>query len=372
MVFDHIEKLKSEYTDKYVVVDDSLPELKRFTGQTGMVRTVNMNGRALVEFDAFANIGWYDIEIDFLTIVDAPLPKEEKKAAAPKAKAAAPSKLDKAREASGKAKAGGAMSAADVLAAARGGGEKPAAKSGGKMSAADVLAAARGGAKADAKPAAKQDSTKMSAADVLAAARGGAKPATAKPDTSAKATPSAEKKPAAPAAKVDPSKMSVADILAAARANKSADAAPAAEEEPVAEEKPAAAEGKKSNEEILAEVAAKKALVDFNTIGVASSDKKDDLKIISGIGPFIEEKLNALDIFTFEQISKFTPEISDKVTEAIEFFPGRIQRDDWVSQAKKLVGEQSAPAATEAPAESGPLPTNVADIVAWCKERDSN
>ena len=89
MVFDHIEKLKREYTDKYVVVDNTQPELQRFDGQTGIVRTVNMNGKALVEFDAFENIGWFDIGLDFLKVIDAPLPKEEKKAAPAKKKPAA-------------------------------------------------------------------------------------------------------------------------------------------------------------------------------------------------------------------------------------------------------------------------------------------
>ena len=59
MVFEHIESLKNKFTDKYVVVDDSQPDLRRFKGQTGLVRTVNMNGNALVEFDAYLNIGWF-------------------------------------------------------------------------------------------------------------------------------------------------------------------------------------------------------------------------------------------------------------------------------------------------------------------------
>ena len=42
MIFDHIEKLKKEITDKYVVVDESRPELRRFRGLTGAVKTVNM------------------------------------------------------------------------------------------------------------------------------------------------------------------------------------------------------------------------------------------------------------------------------------------------------------------------------------------
>ena len=91
MVFEHIEKRKQEYTDKYVVVDDSRPELRRFKGKTGQIKTINMNGRALVEFDANMNIGWYDIELDYLKVVDKPAPKEpEKKAkATPKKPAAA-------------------------------------------------------------------------------------------------------------------------------------------------------------------------------------------------------------------------------------------------------------------------------------------
>src|SRR5438128_1096351 len=85
MVFERIERLKQEYTDKYVIVDAARPELARFKGQTGRVRTVNMNGQALVEFDAYDNIAWYDIGLDFLKVIDQPLPKEEKKERAPAA-----------------------------------------------------------------------------------------------------------------------------------------------------------------------------------------------------------------------------------------------------------------------------------------------
>jgi hypothetical protein len=72
------EKLKAKLTDKYVVVDASVPELRRFADWTGKVKTVNMNCRALVEFDGPADIGWYDIDPAYLTVVDAPRPKPEK------------------------------------------------------------------------------------------------------------------------------------------------------------------------------------------------------------------------------------------------------------------------------------------------------
>ena len=90
---------------------------------------------------------------------------------------------------------------------------------------------------------------------------------------------------------------------------------------------------------VLTRIAQKKHLLDYESFGTATEDTKDDLKIISGIGPFIEERLNALDIYTFKQISNFTSKDIDTVTEAIEFFPGRIERDHWVDQAKKIINQ---------------------------------
>jgi len=89
-------------------------------------------------------------------------------------------------------------------------------------------------------------------------------------------------------------------------------------------------------DEAIARVKAKAEQIDFNRIGKASEAEKDDLKQIKGVGPFLEKKLNALGIYTFAQIANFTNEDKDKVNDAIEFFPGRISRDDWVGQAKKL------------------------------------
>ena len=69
------EKLKEKLTDKFVVVDKSIPELRRFANWTGKVKTVNMSCRALVEFDGPVDIGWYDIDPDYLKVVDAPVKK---------------------------------------------------------------------------------------------------------------------------------------------------------------------------------------------------------------------------------------------------------------------------------------------------------
>ncbi|MBN1184091.1 MAG: hypothetical protein JXB49_17485 [Bacteroidales bacterium] len=90
-------------------------------------------------------------------------------------------------------------------------------------------------------------------------------------------------------------------------------------------------------DEALVLIAQRKHLLDFDSFGTATEAEKDDLKMISGIGPFIEERLHALDIFTFRQISKFTARDIDTINDAIEYFSGRITRDEWVTQARELL-----------------------------------
>jgi predicted flap endonuclease-1-like 5' DNA nuclease len=90
-------------------------------------------------------------------------------------------------------------------------------------------------------------------------------------------------------------------------------------------------------DEALINIAQRKHLLDYKSFGTATLFEKDDLKMISGIGPFIEERLHAIDIFTFSQISKFKPTDIDTINDAIEYFSGRIERDEWVVQAKEIV-----------------------------------
>ena len=175
----------------------------------GQVKTVNMSGRALVEFlDYHLNTGWFDIELEFLKVVDKPLPKaKEEKKAAPKAEARSLRKRKQPRRPLSLLRRG-KPSTADILAKLKGGaGAAPA--TGDKPSTSDILAKLRGGGaaapaakkeeapkpKSEAKPAAapaaggKVDRAKMSVAEMLAAARGGAA-----------AAPAAKSEPAAPKA----------------------------------------------------------------------------------------------------------------------------------------------------------------------------
>jgi large subunit ribosomal protein L21 len=61
----------------------------------------------------------------------------------------------------------------------------------------------------------------------------------------------------------------------------------------------------------------------------------DDLKKITGVGPVLEGKLNAIGITRFDQIAAFTAKDLAKVDELLNF-KGRAERDDWTGQAKKL------------------------------------
>jgi predicted flap endonuclease-1-like 5' DNA nuclease len=70
--------------------------------------------------------------------------------------------------------------------------------------------------------------------------------------------------------------------------------------------------------------------------------EKNDLTQIEGIGSFIAEKLNSVGIFSFKQIAELNEADIQKLTEAIDFFPGRIERDNWVGQAQKLLEEKDA------------------------------
>jgi predicted flap endonuclease-1-like 5' DNA nuclease len=85
---------------------------------------------------------------------------------------------------------------------------------------------------------------------------------------------------------------------------------------------------------VLNRIASRASEVNFDRIGRATAAEADDLKDIVGIGPFLERKLHSLGIYTFRQVANFTKEDITKVNELIEFFPGRIDRDNWVDQAK--------------------------------------
>ena len=78
-----------------------------------------------------------------------------------------------------------------------------------------------------------------------------------------------------------------------------------------------------------------------SSAGTISKDEKDDLKAIAGIGPKIEGILNDLGVFRFSQIADWTPEQIEWIDARLSF-KGRILREQWVSQAKRLASEGSS------------------------------
>jgi len=132
------------------------------------------------------------------------------------------------------------------------------------------------------------------------AAKSGVKPAIGAGSAPAEAKP-AKKAAAKPAARP------AAKKAAAKPAAKKAEAKPAA--------KPAAKAAKKA------------------------AEGGDDLKRLSGVGPALEKKLHEAGVTTFAQIAAWTPEDVAAMDEKLSF-KGRIEREGWIEQAKKLAAEK--------------------------------
>jgi large subunit ribosomal protein L19 len=67
----------------------------------------------------------------------------------------------------------------------------------------------------------------------------------------------------------------------------------------------------------------------------------DDLKLIAGVTPEIETKLNKLGVIKFEQIANLSDEEIAYVDEQLAL-DGAVERDDWVSKAVALMAETTA------------------------------
>lgn len=64
----------------------------------------------------------------------------------------------------------------------------------------------------------------------------------------------------------------------------------------------------------------------------------DDLKKIGGVGPKLEKTLNDNGVFHFWQIAEWSAEDVAQMDELLSF-KGRIDRDDWIAQAKQFAAE---------------------------------
>ncbi|MCZ4254760.1 hypothetical protein O4H53_04355 [Sulfitobacter sp. G21635-S1] len=116
----------------------------------------------------------------------------------------------------------------------------------------------------------------------------------------------------APARKAAPAKAAASASAAVAEPAPAAKAAPAR-----AKRAPVAADGKP------------------DLMDAPRAEGADDLKLISGVGPKLEQTLNELGIWHYSQVAGWRKKEIAWVDARLRF-KGRIERDDWMSQAKIL------------------------------------
>src|SRR6266704_4484638 len=80
-----------------------------------------------------------------------------------------------------------------------------------------------------------------------------------------------------------------------------------------------------------------------STKGAAEPPIIDDLKLINGIGPAVEKRLNGVGIFTFVQLAALSPaDIAAAVADLAGLSAERIVKQDWIGQSRKLAAEPTS------------------------------
>jgi predicted flap endonuclease-1-like 5' DNA nuclease len=74
-------------------------------------------------------------------------------------------------------------------------------------------------------------------------------------------------------------------------------------------------------------------------VAVPARADRDDLQRIKGVGPVLERWLHGRGIFRFRQLADLDGAAIDRLDDALEDFPGRIHREEWIAQARTLAAE---------------------------------
>jgi len=72
-------------------------------------------------------------------------------------------------------------------------------------------------------------------------------------------------------------------------------------------------------------------------LGYSNYKNKNDLKQVVGIGNLTANKLNTIGIFTLQQLTNLNEANTEILTVLIDYFPQRIERDNWQQQAQQLI-----------------------------------
>ncbi|TYB89835.1 50S ribosomal protein L21 [Oceaniovalibus sp. ACAM 378] len=103
--------------------------------------------------------------------------------------------------------------------------------------------------------------------------------------------------------------------------------------------KPKAAKVARPPKADVAEAAASTGSKPANLLDQARDGGPDDLKKISGVGPKLEETLHKNGVFHFDQVAAWTADEIAYMDEQLSF-KGRIERDDWLTQAAAFAAEK--------------------------------
>jgi predicted flap endonuclease-1-like 5' DNA nuclease len=118
-------------------------------------------------------------------------------------------------------------------------------------------------------------------------------------------------------------------------------AAPSAPEPaPVSEPAPATAPVAHAPKAEAPEVEAVEDAVRPEALSGARNGGADDLKMMKGVGPKLEIMLNELGFYHFDQIAGWSAAEVAWVNDNLTGFKGRVSRDNWVEQARKLASGQ--------------------------------
>lgn len=79
-----------------------------------------------------------------------------------------------------------------------------------------------------------------------------------------------------------------------------------------------------------------------NLLTHAAYGKGDDLEEIVGVGPMLADLLHDVGVYYFWQIAEWTPEDVAYVDGKLLHFKGRIERDNWVGQAREFATRPGA------------------------------
>ncbi len=76
-----------------------------------------------------------------------------------------------------------------------------------------------------------------------------------------------------------------------------------------------------------------------NLLDAPRDEKADDLKKITGVGPKMEGLLHGAGVYHFDQIAAWDADEVAYIDDQLSF-KGRIERDNWIEQAKQFAAEE--------------------------------